>query len=335
MRKIGLVLSLLYIFLAISSGQAQFCEGALHSNLLPGDTAIVVVEDTLNVRAEASVSGTRITELDPDTEVSIVAGPRCVDGYAWYQGELSDGQLGWMAESDGEDYFLGKLPRQFVTYTTPEDIQPTLKFTYLDGSIDRIVQDMTVAHGLSWSGTSTILYPVDGDPIFINVIAVEDIDADSPIAPLVEDLQNLIALNSDEAFSQIPEFTNNMGESRQLIAQQNFADFQNGRGLRYIAFYSQDDSYTDVERDNFEYTFHGLTDDGQYYVNIAGLGIASPELPPSPPQDPDDMSAYFAGYDDWLIDIETFLNSIAPVSFAPRFSMIEGILNSLDVNDTP
>jgi|GEM_PF-5551535 len=334
MRKISILMCLMYVLLTISSGQAQFCEGALHSNLLPGDIAIVVVEETLNVRAEPGLNGVFITELEPDTEVPIIAGPRCVDGFAWYQGELDNEETGWMAESDGEDYFLGKLPRDFVTYTTPEEIQPQLHFTYLDGSIERIVQDSNGAHGRSWAGTSTILYPVDGDPIFISVIAVEDMETDNTLAALIEELQSLIELNSDEAFTQIPEFANNMGYPRQLIAQQNFADFQSGTGFRYIAFYAEDDSFAEVTRDSFEYSFHGLTEDGLYYVNVSALTVASPEIPPSPPQNPDDMSAYFAGYDDWLLEIETFLNSIAPASFAPRFSMVENIIYSLEVADT-
>lgn len=329
----NVLLSLIFNLLMVSSGFAQFCEGTLYSNLLPGDTAVVVVEgDTLNVRANPGLNGKWIAELEADTLIHIVSGPRCADGYAWYQGEFEAGQLGWMAESSDEDYYLGRLPREYITYTTLQEIQPNLSFTYPSGIIEHITQDANFAHGRFWNGASTILYLANGDAILINVIAVEELEADSTNAMLFNQLNYLIDLNSDEAFTQIPAFPNTMGEPRQLLIQPNYVHFQNGSGIRYLAVYFLEELYVSINYDSFEYTFHGLTDDGRYYVNVSASGIATPELPLPPPENPNDPNVYAAQYDAWLAEVETFLNSIAPASFAPHFSMIEGIIQSIEVD---
>jgi hypothetical protein len=67
-------------------------------NLAPGDTA-QVGSDKLNLRSEASSSGTVVAELEPGTQVAITGEPIEADNYTWYPVEVvGTGETGFVAE---------------------------------------------------------------------------------------------------------------------------------------------------------------------------------------------------------------------------------------------
>lgn len=334
-KNLGLIIVLLVLGLSLPRVEAQYCTGTLYSNLIPGDTALIASADLLNVRAEPSLSGERLTQIAPDTEFFVVGGPVCADDYAWYEIRLDNTQTGWVAEADHEDYWLGKLPRQYTTYeqlADPKGSIPNLTFTYPEASITRIDVDSAQLFGSVHRGGQIILRTLSGASIFITALPFADFE----VIPgggydRAEVLQMFVEAWSDEALeTMLYPYPNSAGVGPPITALMDFQEFQNGRGFSYVASYSDVENLAPVTRDDFWYVFHGLTDDGAWFVNVT-MQLGTPELPAGPPINEDDMTEYFAGYLPWIDEIRDFLGTQEGASYAPLLGVVKSLVYSLEV----
>lgn len=91
------------------------CPGALPSRLKLGGNGVVLADDPtpVNVRNQPSLAGIRIAQLLPGSIFSVLEGPTCADGLAWFQVAFANGgRVGWLAE--GSDvYFVRPLTDEF------------------------------------------------------------------------------------------------------------------------------------------------------------------------------------------------------------------------------
>jgi uncharacterized protein YfaS (alpha-2-macroglobulin family) len=86
------------------------CPGAPATRLKVGATVIVLSDDPrpIRVRSSAGLNGTQIAQLPPGTQMTVVGGPVCADGYVWWKITTSDKKTtGWAAEGDSQHYFMG------------------------------------------------------------------------------------------------------------------------------------------------------------------------------------------------------------------------------------
>jgi hypothetical protein len=90
------------------------CPEALPSYLLPGDR-VYIIADTLRLRSEPQVDDSQIIKTFPQYApyfMTVLEGVSCVDKLVFRHVELSlmaeggESYTGWMAESDGQEYFL-------------------------------------------------------------------------------------------------------------------------------------------------------------------------------------------------------------------------------------
>lgn len=104
---------------ATESEPTAQCEGALPSRLQVGSTAQVSNTDGIPLRVRQEPGGVVLTEIVEGTQFDVLAGPQCLDGYAWWQIELASGTVGWSAEGDNEDYWVEvlSLPTAIPTAT--------------------------------------------------------------------------------------------------------------------------------------------------------------------------------------------------------------------------
>ena len=60
------------------------------------------------MRAQPGRSGAEVTRLDPGTDITIVGGPACADGWWWWEVRTGSGAAGWVAEGGDEvdPYFI-------------------------------------------------------------------------------------------------------------------------------------------------------------------------------------------------------------------------------------
>jgi serine/threonine-protein kinase len=94
------------------------CPGALASRIGPGMQARVSASDPrpVNVRSGPGTDFPRVGQAAVLTTLTVLEGPTCADGYAWFLVEYSAGQTGWVAEGD-DFYFIEPLPGQTNTGT--------------------------------------------------------------------------------------------------------------------------------------------------------------------------------------------------------------------------
>lgn len=115
--------------------------------------------------------------------------------------------------------------------------------------------------------------------------------------------------------------------------QVQFVQFQNGEGVRYITTFKHDVSPV-TSREIF-YTFQGLTYDGQYYVS-AILPVSHASLPAEYPLEGSEAYNEFANqYETYLQNIITTLNGADPASFTPSLTLLDELVNSINVTPAP
>jgi hypothetical protein len=89
--------------------QSVTCEGTQPSRLTP-NTLARVAEATIpnNVRDAASTAGTLVGQIPGGATFTVIQGPVCADGYAWYEIQFGD-LIGWTAEGTSDTYWLEPL----------------------------------------------------------------------------------------------------------------------------------------------------------------------------------------------------------------------------------
>lgn len=148
-------------------------------------------------------------------------------------------------------------------------------------------------------------------------------------------LSNPSASMTRESLPQVPSFN----AAAMITAQAQRVDFQNGHGLRLISQYGQ--AAGPISNNGTFYNFQGLTNDGKYYI-IAVLPVQAPFL-----ENGDDPNAPlptggipFPGYqsidtkafEDYYQAVTDKLNSTPPDQFSPSLSVLDGLMQSLQVN---
>jgi hypothetical protein len=82
------------------------CEGTQQSRLNVGDNARLISTTVPNrLRANPTTAGDQIGVIAAAGEFTILEGPVCANGYAWYRVQYLDMQ-GWTAEGSAEAYFI-------------------------------------------------------------------------------------------------------------------------------------------------------------------------------------------------------------------------------------
>ena len=76
------------------------------SILVAGQPARVVAPFGLNMRASPSAGAALIIQLGLNQRIDVLDGPQTADGYTWWQVDDGLGNVGWVAESDGETEWL-------------------------------------------------------------------------------------------------------------------------------------------------------------------------------------------------------------------------------------
>lgn len=122
-------------------------------------------------------------------------------------------------------------------------------------------------------------------------------------------------------------------EATAISSNAHYFRFQNGIGVRMIASYRN--GFSPISNDDLLYEFHGITDDGLYYV-FASFPINAPilvsssshsnEIPPAGGVPfPEDTSVYSI----YLQQVEQQLNTLSESDFDPQIGLLDNLLESL------
>jgi hypothetical protein len=130
----------------------------------------------------------------------------------------------------------------------------------------------------------------------------------------------------------VPNWVMNAGQL--FSAKMQVVSFQNGRGVRFLTEYAQYPA--PINNRELFYLFHGLTDDGKYYI-VATLPVTSSVLPedekpespvpaggvPFPTQTGPDQAYYDA--------VTTALDGMYEDSFNPSLFQLDAMIQSITV----
>lgn len=107
------------------------CPGVLSSRLVIGQQGRVTLGGSPNnIRAIPGTSGDFLGEIPPGGVFTVIEGPHCFSGFAWWQINYN-GIIGWTPESDSESYWLEPMsmiaePTQAVIATAQPTAIPTV-----------------------------------------------------------------------------------------------------------------------------------------------------------------------------------------------------------------
>ena len=87
-----------------SAAAALACEGALPSRLVAGAAGRLRDGINLNIRAGTDTEYERLGQIPGGGMFTVIAGPKCAGGYAWWQVAYEDLQ-GWIIESSNGEYW--------------------------------------------------------------------------------------------------------------------------------------------------------------------------------------------------------------------------------------
>lgn len=90
----------------------QSCQDAPPQRLQVGEAAwVCTLYDRLIVHTQPSLDAPEVTRLTPGTQVVVVGGPECMDGYTWWKIQDEHNLVAWGAEGGDEvdPYFLCPL----------------------------------------------------------------------------------------------------------------------------------------------------------------------------------------------------------------------------------
>ena len=142
---------------------------------------------------------------------------------------------------------------------------------------------------------------------------------------IVLQLQSLLQSQQEEKTMPFLPLVN---AAQVLHVQTQFLDFQNGKGVRYLAQFAQ--GIVPISNDQLIYTYQGISSDGKYYV-AAILPVNHPILPADGKitgNEPPEFSSDFPAY---LANVTTNLNAQSADSFSPNLEQLDAMLSSLTI----
>ncbi|WP_119068013.1 SH3 domain-containing protein [Aggregatilinea lenta] len=107
------------------------CDGLIAPRLTPGGAGRVSSSlgvSLKNVPATSAGGATELATLPTDTVFTVLDGPQCNQGYAWWQIQLPSGVTGWAAEGNATDYFLEPTTIGLYTYRRSPDATTVTRF---------------------------------------------------------------------------------------------------------------------------------------------------------------------------------------------------------------
>lgn len=338
MFRIAIILLALMALAAPTAAQLT-CPGALPSRLAAGQQGRVTPGSPNRMRDVPTTAGTRIGEIPGGAVFTVLEGPTCADGYAWWRVNYG-GLVGWTAEA-GLEYWLEPM-----SLTMPGTDVPIM----IDFQGVRFVMDSALATSVTAQVLPEVIhafgYPrrveftftdwgTDDLNATITVFAVEDYlrlddgaqaDLDR-LAGLLESGISQDILDDDPLDYHLPVMA-----AQPYQARPQLVPFTNGAGIRYLTQFAQD--LAGPTRTSTRYIFQGLTSDGQMFIS-ANLPVEIDLYPDVFDYNGLDYTAFAATYPDYLQQVVVDMNAHPPEAFNPALERIDALFASMTVAEVP
>ncbi len=213
---------------------------------------------------------------------------------------------------------------------------PLLPGTWNGGLVEANIDEMTppdMTQGprrVAISGTVELSDGTEINP-YLFVYEVADL-ADTTAQPEADELAELLAGNPTEA--DLAELQNLpylplIGAPQVIHGAEKVITFGNGSGVRYVTAFFHDAS--PFVATSFQYTFQGLSDDGQYYVSLI-VPLRTDLFPEDfPAEFPEGDSA--EAYGEYLTENQALLTEAAADAFLPDLTTLDSVVSSITVGE--
>ncbi|MEE4194568.1 MAG: hypothetical protein V2J07_05145 [Anaerolineae bacterium] len=116
-----------------------------------------------------------------------------------------------------------------------------------------------------------------------------------------------------------------------IVAQVDFLDFENGRGVRYLTQLGQ--ALSPANNNSIFYSFQGITNDGQYFIS-AILPVHHPELLNNWEDVGSDWEPYYSqeAWEEYKSQTEEAINNYPVDSFAPSLVLLDDLFRSIRIS---
>ncbi len=228
-------------------------------------------------------------------------------------------------------------PKATLTPTERRLEGPDVSYHGISFTVDPVLGDAVFADTASDSpGYAQFSFAPDGWCRATGCVIVYPVEAYREEVPFGDDIiDGLQAAIEDQSNSYFPVLMAHI----LLRAQTQHVRFQNGAGIRAVVISGQDLFFANNE--SLQYEFHGLTDDGQYYIQVM-FPIAAPMLlstydpaentnedaipVPELPEDDGQAAIVINEYNE---EAERQLDALAGSSFAPDIESLDALVDSL------
>lgn len=176
--------------------------------------------------------------------------------------------------------------------------------------------------GVYLNSPQLLIYPID------DYLAMYEGSDTTEIADRIEALRTLLIEQPETIDQPIPVLPGLGNAVQDLRVQNDYLEFENGSGIRFVAHYAQDAS--PIINDNVFYTFQGLTTDEQFYValyypvNTSALPSAFDETEAA-----EDYEAFAENFETYLQETNDTLNALNPSDFTPNLEDLDSMVESL------
>jgi putative hemolysin len=169
---------------------------------------------------------------------------------------------------------------------------------------------------------------------YILIFSAEDLAGNEMLQGVAANIQRILAEKPDEPVGifQGARILPPMNAGPMVVTQVAYFDFQNGSGVRFLTQMGQ--AYYPINNHDLFYTFQGMTHDGEYYV-AAILPISHPSLPADGAEIPGgDFDAFADNFETYSAEVAAQLNAEDAGSFAPSITILDAVMQSLEVTPT-
>jgi uncharacterized protein YraI len=249
------------------------CPDTQPSMLMPGRKGRVSTSSASSnrVRSAPGTAGTKIGEIPAGGYFDVLAGPKCVDGLAWFQVHAENGVEGWMAEGTADEYWVQPISTDAqnvngteislpgFTLTLPAEVGTRMRVGSLPFDHEAKTPPMTIARFID--------YPLSNQNSIIYVYPVEDYLYYRPDRrTALERVRNAInTLLVKPATSVIPaNIVDSLSLGETYLTQAG--TFNGGMGLHAIAMLSPADGSQEPLP---HYAFWGFSSDMKYLIFAA------------------------------------------------------------------
>jgi len=272
-------------------------------------------------------------------------GSECEE-WAFYRGECSPASEAAVKTPAAEEPTAAPTatPTE-VAVEVPDVVYEGISFSYDDGLAAEVTPETAPAVGpagpavaewevepehIRFSFNGYVLPETFHEPRIL-VYPVSEFEAASEMAGrIIASVRRSLAERPavPEAMPIVPPF--NAGQL--MRAQVAYIDFQNGTGMRFLTQLGQ--AYAPINNNEIFYAYQGLTGDGNYYV-AAVLPVSHPALPADGTEIPGgDWAAFAENFESYASDVEQQLDAQDASSFTPDLSLLDAMIQSLEVVPT-